>query len=99
VPGLSDRSEGHLSFESVNLPGYYLRHASFDFVLGKNDASAALGNDATFRRVPGLADPAAVSFRSTNYPDRYLRDVGGRLKLERISGANAHREATFHVVD
>ncbi|MGI5149395.1 AbfB domain-containing protein [Plantactinospora sp. CA-294935] len=31
VPGLSSLISGYVSFEFVNCPGYYLRHADYDF--------------------------------------------------------------------
>jgi hypothetical protein len=35
------------------------------------DGSAAFAADATFRRVAGLADAAALSFQLCNFPNRY----------------------------
>ena len=99
VPGLSGAGAGSVSFESVNAPGYYLRHVNFDFVLAKHDGSATFRSDATFRRVAGLADASAVSFQAVNYAERYIRNVGGQLKLDTLSGTSARSEATFRLVD
>jgi hypothetical protein len=98
VQGLSNTASGYVSFESVNVPGFYLRHVNFDFQLAKNDGSTAFKADATFRRVAGLANSSAVSFQSANFPDRYLRHAASLLKLETISGATAQGDATFRIV-
>ncbi|WP_022877456.1 glycoside hydrolase family 43 protein [Microbacterium sp. B19] len=95
VPGLADPNA--VSFESVNIPGYYLRHSNFALVLNQNDNSAQFAADATFTRVPGLANSTWSSFRSYNYPDRYIRHYDFQLKLDPISSATDQADATFHV--
>ncbi|SCL34322.1 Glycosyl hydrolases family 43 [Micromonospora nigra] len=97
VPGLASSADGNVSLESVNFPGYYLRHANYDFVLAQNDNSATFRADATFKRVPGLADAAAVSFRSYNFPDRYLRHSNYLLRLDPITDATGRADATFRI--
>jgi hypothetical protein len=62
VPGLAN-PEG-VSFESVEFPGYYLRHRGWVVRL-ESGTSALFNNDATWTLRPGLADPEAVSFEST----------------------------------
>jgi non-reducing end alpha-L-arabinofuranosidase len=42
-----------VSFESVNKPGYYLRHQNFVLHLQPNDGSTLFANDATFCPVAG----------------------------------------------
>ncbi|WP_326553835.1 glycoside hydrolase family 43 protein [Micromonospora sp. NBC_01813] len=96
VPGLAD-SSGHVSFESVNYPGYYLRHYGYDFVLAANDGTTTFAADASFRRVAGLADPSWTSFQSYNFPDRYLRHYGYVLRLDPITDAQGRSDATFRV--
>ncbi|MFY1673852.1 glycoside hydrolase family 43 protein [Plantactinospora sp. WMMB334] len=98
VPGLAD-SAG-VSFESVNLPGYYLRHADYAIRLDRNDNSSIFRADATFHRTAGLADPAWTSFRSHNFPDRYLRHSGYILRIDPLgasSSASDRQDATFRV--
>jgi hypothetical protein len=97
VPGLANAS-GSVSFESVNFPGYYLRHYAFDFVLAANDGTSTFAGDATFRQVAGLADASWSSFQSYNYPDRYIRHSNYLLKLETVTTAQARADATFKVV-
>ncbi|MGE5289672.1 MAG: arabinofuranosidase catalytic domain-containing protein, partial [Micromonosporaceae bacterium] len=41
------------SFESINKPGYYLRHQNFQFHLQPNDGSTLFSQDATFCQMPG----------------------------------------------
>jgi hypothetical protein len=88
VPGLADPSG--VSFASVNYPNYYLRHQDFRIKLNKRDGNALFDADATFHRVPGLIGGlgglTASSFRSHNYPDRYIRHRDFHLYLEGSSG-------------
>ncbi|MFE6488834.1 AbfB domain-containing protein, partial [Streptomyces sp. NPDC057757] len=45
----------------------------------------------------GLADTAWSSFRSWNYPDRYLRHGNFVLRIDPISTATERSDATFSV--
>jgi len=70
VPGLAN-SQG-VSFESVEFPGYYLRHRGWVIRL-ESGTSDIFNNDATWMLRPGLADPEVVSFESTAaFVDNYL---------------------------
>ncbi|MFJ4221879.1 glycoside hydrolase family 43 protein [Curtobacterium luteum] len=95
VPGLADPND--VSFESVNYPGSYLRHSSFDVVLNTNDGSSQFAADATFKKVPGLANSSWSSFQSYNYPDRYIRHYNFQLQISPISTSTDQADATFHV--
>lgn len=95
VPGLA--SSGHVSIESVNYPGYFLRHADYDFALVPNDGSSQFAQDATFSRVAGLASSSWSSFRSYNFPDRYIRHYGYSLRLDPVGTAVERADATFRV--
>ncbi|MFI7293427.1 glycoside hydrolase family 43 protein [Streptomyces sp. NPDC050121] len=88
---------GTVSFESVNMPGYFLRHSNFDFQLAYNDGSSQFAQDATFRQVAGLADSTWSSFQSINYPDRYIRHYAYELRLDPITTSTARSDATFRV--
>lgn len=94
-PGLA--GSGTVSFESVNYPGYFLRHFAFDFQLVYNDGTPTFAADATFRQVAGLADASWSSFQSYSHPDRYLRHYAYELKLDPITTATARSDATFRV--
>ncbi|MEJ2855510.1 MULTISPECIES: glycoside hydrolase family 43 protein [unclassified Saccharothrix] len=96
-PGLT--GTGTVSFESVNMPGYFLRHYNYDFQLAYNDGTAQFAADATFRQVAGLADSAASSFQSYNHPDRYLRHYAYQLRLDPITTATGRADATFRMTN
>jgi len=53
--------------------------------------------DQLWKLVPGLADPAGVSFESVNYPGRYLRHYNYLLRVDPISTAQERGDATFRV--
>ncbi|WP_327342240.1 glycoside hydrolase family 43 protein [Streptomyces europaeiscabiei] len=96
-PGLA--GTGTVSFESVNFPGYYLRHDGADFQLVYNDGTPQFAADATFRQVAGLADSSWSSFQSYNHPDRYIRHYAYQLKLETITNATGRSDATFRLTN
>jgi hypothetical protein len=98
VPGLADAAG--VSFQSVNFPNMYLRHANSVLVLNTNDNSALFKADATFHRVPGFADSSWASLRSYNFPDRYVRHAGYVLRIDPITGSSPaadKQDATFRV--
>ncbi|MBE8476077.1 glycoside hydrolase family 43 protein [Streptomyces justiciae] len=88
---------GTVSFESVNYPGYFLRHSGFVFQLAYNDGTAQFAADATFRQVAGLADTSWSSFQSYNYPGRYIRHYAYQLRLDSVTTATERADATFRV--
>jgi alpha-L-arabinofuranosidase B-like protein/concanavalin A-like lectin/glucanase superfamily protein/lamin tail-like protein len=61
-----------VSFESVNKPGYYLRHQNFQFHLQPFDGSTLNATDATFCPAAGNSGQG-TSFQSVNFPGRYIR--------------------------
>jgi Alpha-L-arabinofuranosidase B (ABFB) domain/Matrixin/Putative peptidoglycan binding domain len=86
-----------VSFRSANFTSHFIRHR--DFIAQLTEVGTELDRtDATFRVVPGLADPLLVSLESVNFPDFYLRHENFELKLHRRSDDQLFREdATFHV--
>jgi Alpha-L-arabinofuranosidase B (ABFB) domain/Cysteine-rich secretory protein family len=84
------------SFESVNYPNRFMRHA---FLLGElTPLSSDLDRkDATFVLRPGLSGtPGAISFESINYPGQFLRHQNFRLKLNPNDGSTLfHQDASF----
>ncbi len=98
VAGLAD-SNG-VSFESVNYPGYYLRHSNYILVVNQNDNSATFKADATFYKTSGFADAAWTSFRSYNFSDRYIRHSNYVLRIDPITGSSSaadKQDATFKI--
>jgi Alpha-L-arabinofuranosidase B (ABFB) domain/Glycosyl hydrolases family 43 len=86
---------GNRSLQSVNATGRYVRHR--DYLAYVEPVSTATDRqDATFTVVAGLANSACVSFRSANFPTRYLRHYNFRVRLDVNSGdATFARDATF----
>jgi hypothetical protein len=52
-----------VSFDSVNYPGYFLRHQGFRIKLHKRENSDLFKKDATFKWEPGLAHTKAATFQ------------------------------------
>jgi len=52
-------------------------------------------DDSLFDIVRGLADPSGVSFRSFNFPDRYIRHRDFHLFVEPKDSPNLAVDATF----
>ena len=97
VPGLADPYM--VSFESVNFPGYYMRHTSDGRVeLQSYRESFQFKSDATFRRVPGLVNPGMTSFAAHNRSDMFLRHDKFLLRVEKPHGPEFPADATFQIM-
>jgi hypothetical protein len=101
VPGISGRG---LSFESLNFPGYYLRHKNFEIWLDRNTDNDLFKKDASFNiRIPGLVGgPLSylyVSFESLNYPGHYIRHRNFKLYLEKGNDELFRKDASFTLRD
>ncbi|MFG3100991.1 AbfB domain-containing protein [Streptomyces sp. NPDC048182] len=81
--GLADSS--CYSFESVNYPGQFLRHADSRVRLAANDNSALFREDATFCARPGLGG-TGVTFESLNVPGSYLRHYASEVWISAGNG-------------
>jgi hypothetical protein len=62
------------SFESVNYPGQYRRHANYRVQNSVNDGSALMRADATWCARTGLTG-SGVSLESYNYRGSFLRHI------------------------
>ncbi|MCH7230533.1 glycoside hydrolase family 43 protein [Glycomyces sp. L485] len=81
--------------KSYNFPGRYVRHADGLARIDPFPMEPPAGQQ--WRLVPGLADPAGVSFESVDEPGRYLRHSGYVLRLDGDDGTALFSEdATFH---
>ncbi|MBB4744882.1 hypothetical protein BJY16_008341 [Actinoplanes octamycinicus] len=80
-------NSGCVSLESVNYPGYFLRHQNFEIKLQQRDRSDLFAQDATFCPIV-IRSGAALTLRSINYPDLFVAEAGDRLFL-REDGALA----------
>ncbi|MBB5804990.1 hypothetical protein F4560_004758 [Saccharothrix ecbatanensis] len=95
VTGLSDPR--CYSFESVNSPGKFLRHAK-SRVRIDSDNGSSFRADATWCAKPGLA-AGGTSFESANFPGMYLRHYADNVYLARSGGTNAWDTATGFAAD
>jgi hypothetical protein len=82
-PGLADAN--CYSFESVNFPGQYLRHANSRVQNSVNDGSALMRADATWCARSGLTG-SGVSLESFNFRGSYLRHINAEVWLSNGSG-------------
>ncbi|XVV00901.1 AbfB domain-containing protein [Actinosynnema sp. CA-248983] len=73
-----------------------LADSQFRIVTGLDGSGTALfKNDAGFFQRAGLADSAAVSFESQNFPGRYLRHNGTTGNLTTATDPVARADSTF----
>ena len=99
VPGLADKN--CVSFEAANVTDHYFKQAFFRIVLAKRLDEQKFREDATFCIVPGLhrSKRSAIdstSFRSFNFPDRYIRHRNSELWLDPFENTPRFRDdATF----
>jgi hypothetical protein len=102
VPGLADKN--CISFESTNVRDHYLKHAFFRIVLAKRLDERKFSEDATFCTVWGLRKTTrsgadSMSFRSFNFPNRYIRHRNFDLWLDPFENTPLFRDdATFFMV-
>ncbi|MGW4054219.1 AbfB domain-containing protein [Streptomyces sp. NPDC004779] len=82
--GLADSS--CYSFESVNYPGQFLRHAASRVRNAPSDGSALFREDATWCARPGIGG-TGVTFESLNVPGSFLRHFDSAVYL--ASGAGS----------
>ncbi|WP_213013353.1 AbfB domain-containing protein, partial [Paractinoplanes toevensis] len=83
--GLADNS--CYTFESVNYPGRYLRHAAYRLQTATNDGTTTFQQDATFCAQPGLSG-ANLSLESLNYPGYYWRHYAEAVYIATNGGGN-----------
>lgn len=84
-PALTRQGRTSVSFESVNFPGFYIRHNGNSLVLQKNDGSQQFAQDASFvqiRRTGG-----GTAFESVDMPGNFIRRQGFRLVVAPGSAA------------
>lgn len=80
-------------WEAYNAPGQFIRQTNFQ---GRISADVSPLSDSQFFVVPGLANPAAISFASIRYPNRFLRHRSGQIHLDTYDGSTLFRaDATF----
>jgi hypothetical protein len=83
------------SFESINFPGYFLRHQNYRIKLHRNDGSQLFLEDATFCQRYGAAG-RGISFESHNYPGYWIRHKNYELWINPSDNTELFRnDATF----
>jgi hypothetical protein len=95
-PGLADAS--CYSFESVNFPGQFLRHASSRLQNSVNDGSALLRADATWCPRAGLTG-SGVSLESYNFRGSYMRHFNAEVWLSNGAGGATFNAPTSWAAD
>jgi predicted carbohydrate-binding protein with CBM5 and CBM33 domain len=83
------------SFEAVNQPGKYLRHAMSRLRIDADPGdgqSDLFRNDATFCLKPGLDGDSTVSLAAKNFPNRYIRHRNGELWLDPNDSATGYKQ-------
>jgi len=86
------------SFESVNYPGQYLRHASSRVQNSVDDGSALMHADATWCPRTGLTG-SGVSLESYNYRGSYMRHASAEVWLSNGAGGPAYNSPTVWAPD
>lgn len=80
--------------EAFSPASLFVRHAN---ARGRVDANVTPPEDSQWRMIPGLADPAGVSFESVNYPGQFLRHRNGEVWRDGYVGETLFRaDATFY---
>jgi hypothetical protein len=92
--------KGTISFGPVGQPTIVFRHAGFVLYTNTIDSSDLQKQDSSFYPVKGLADPKGISFKSYNFPDRYLRHSSFGFYLHPKAGDITYmNDATFYIKD
>lgn len=83
--------------KSSNFPDRYVRHANF--AVRTDPYPFDPFQDQMWRMVPGLADPAGVSFQAVNASNRYLRHFNNVARIDPNDNTAVFRaDATFYRV-
>jgi hypothetical protein len=91
-------NSGCFSFESVDTPGSYIRHAGFTLLLNADDGSKLFNEDATFCPMEGLGGDGS-SIRSWSYPTRFFRHYENVLYVASNGGVHVFDAAAAFTDD
>ncbi|KAF1343531.1 alpha arabinofuranosidase [Delphinella strobiligena] len=81
------------SFESVDTPGSYIRHSSFQLLLNANANTKAFKEDATFCSLTGLSG-TGNTIRSWSYPTRFFRHYENVMYIASNGGVDTFDTTT-----
>ncbi len=87
-----------VSFEARAYPGFFLRHFDYQLRLDPMDGSTVFRQDATFCPEAGKSG-SGTSFRSFNFPTRYVRHYNNTVYIASDGGSNAFDSATSWAAD
>ena len=73
------------SIESVNFPGFYLRHQNNTILLMQDHGSETFAGEATWWVRAGLAESSATSFEAYDQPGSYIGKLFGITSLTKIT--------------
>ncbi|MGW4795843.1 AbfB domain-containing protein, partial [Nonomuraea sp. NPDC004297] len=90
---------GTVSLESVNFPGYFLRHRNHEAWVEQRDGSTLFAADASFVRRSGLAGSGTASLESVNFPGYFLRHRAGQVWVEQDDATAAFRAGASFVLE
>jgi non-reducing end alpha-L-arabinofuranosidase len=76
-----------LSFESVDKPGQFLRHANYQLYLNTDSGGSSFAKDATFCPTAGNSG-VGTSFQSVNFPTKYIRHYNYTAYVASNGGTN-----------
>ena len=93
VPGIADSS--CISLESVDNPGYYLRHYEGNIIISANDGTEIFKQDATWRIHEALDGLGGISLESYNITGAYMRHYNSYLMISQISSDLERSDASF----
>jgi GH43 family beta-xylosidase len=96
-PGNADPEA--VSFESVNFPGFFLRHQNNILTISPDDLSDDYAASTTWWMRPGVADETLISFEPYSQPGSYIGVKFGVLALVKaaeLTTDRAREDATFY---
>jgi hypothetical protein len=98
--GRDSKGRPLVSLGAVLPARFFFRHSNFRLRLDRSagPSDQLFRRDSTFFLEPGLAapnEPNAVSFRSFNFPDRYVRHRDFHLFVEPKDSPSLAQDATF----
>ena len=96
VPGLADNT--YVSLESVDQPGYYMRHYEGKVIISKNDGTEIFKKDATWKFDNALNGKSGVTLEAYEFPGIYVRHYNGNLIISQIVTELDKEDASFEMI-
>lgn len=93
VPGIADST--CISLESVDQPGYYLRHYEGNVIISQDDGTDVFKADATWRVHDALDGAGGISLETYNYSGIYMRHYNSYLIISQVTTDLEKSDASF----